>query len=45
MYINVWNRNLIPIPTPIPITTIPTPIPIPITTIPTSDSDSTKMNY
>ena len=52
LYINVWNRHLIPIPTPIPITTIPTPIPIPITTIPTpiptppkwttndSDSDS-----
>ena len=52
VYINVWNRHLIPIPTPIPITTIPTPIPIPITTIPTpiptppkrttnySDSDS-----
>ena len=46
VYINVWNRHLIPIPTPIPITTIPTPIPI--TTIPTppkrttndSDSDS-----
>ena len=35
VYINVWNRHLIPIPTPIPITTIPTPIPIPITTIPT----------
>ena len=35
MYINVWNRHLIPIPTPIPITMIPTPIPIPITTIPT----------
>ena len=52
VYINVWNRHLTPIPTPIPITTIPTPIPIPITTIPTpiptppkrttndSDSDS-----
>ena len=52
MYIHVWNRHLIPIQTPIPITTIPTPIPIPITTIPTpiptppkrttndSDSDS-----
>ena len=32
----MWNRHLIPIPTPIPITAIPTPIPIPITTIPTS---------
>ena len=50
MYINVWNRHPIPIPTPILVTTIPTPIPI--TTIPTpiptppkrttndSDSDS-----
>ena len=42
VYINVWNRHLIPIPTPIPITTIP----IPITTIPIppkrtiNDSDS-----
>ena len=35
VYINVWNRHLIAIPTPIPITTIPTLIPIPITTIPT----------
>ena len=39
VYINVWNRHLIPIPTPIPITTIPTPIPTPPKRT-TNDSDS-----
>ena len=49
VYINVWNRHLIPIqittiqittiPTPIPITTIPTPIPTPPKWT-TNDSDS-----
>ena len=42
VYLNVWNRHLIPIPTPIPITTIPTPIPIPITTIPTPPKRTTN---
>ncbi len=44
VYINVWNRHLIPIPitmipTLIPITTIPTPIPTP-PKLTTNDSDS-----